>query len=52
MVAVKENKNVVMEVKDITLRFGGVTAIEGVDFDILYILLHPSSLRWSATIVW
>jgi len=32
----KNNKNNrIMEVKDITLRFGGVTAIEGVSFDIL-----------------
>ena len=35
MVAKKENKNIMMEVRDITLRFGGVTAIEGVNFDIL-----------------
>ena len=31
----KKQNNRIMEVKDITLRFGGVTAIEGVSFDIL-----------------
>ena len=31
----KKQNNRIMEVKDITLRFGGVTAIEGVGFDIL-----------------
>jgi len=31
----KNHSNTIMEVKDITLRFGGVTAIEGVSFDIL-----------------
>ena len=31
----KKQNNRIMEVKDITLKFGGVTAIEGVGFDIL-----------------
>ena len=31
----KKKTNRIMEVKDITLRFGGVTAIEDVSFDIL-----------------
>ncbi len=31
----KKQNNRIMEVKDITLKFGGVTAIEGVSFDIL-----------------
>ena len=30
-----QDKNIVMEVKDISLRFGGVRAIESISFDIL-----------------